>query len=285
MYYTNHDPDHQKSAISRNTRRSRSWYVGCFWLRGGYASTQSDSDSSDRIDHFKSSHSHSFDKKTDAGDSQGTLTHLQVSDIMEKVKHHVRDHLTDHFPQYLQSALAELLARKPQTRKEKSFMEEMRLDPTNLNLIERYASWLSEDMLETDRVEDIYNYALLIAPSSARFHYLKAEVLCNSKGKIYEAEMSYRAALMYEPHHTAALTSYGRLLLDEFNDAEGAAQKLEQAVAADPANVEALCQRARTYEACGDAGAAERTYRQALRVDPGDAEGLNNYAGLLMQAN
>ena len=163
-------------------------------------------------------------------------------------------------------------------------MEEMKLDPTNLDLIESYATWLSEDMSDTTRVEDIYNYALLIAPSSAKFHYLKAEVLSNSRGKIYEAEMSYRAALLYEPHHTAALTSYGRLLLDEFEDAEGAAHKLEQAMAADPANVEALCQRARTYEACGDAGAAERTYRRALRVDPGDAEGLNNYAGLLMQA-
>ncbi len=220
-----------------------------------------------------------------AGNSQGTLTPLQVSTIMGKVQHHVENHLRDQLPQYLQSALAEILARKPQNRKEKGFMEEMKMDPTNLNLIESYAAWLSENMLDTDsRVENIYNYALLIAPSSARFNYLKGEVLSNSRGMIYEAEMAYRAALLYEPHNTAALTSYGRLLLDEFEDVEGAAQKLEQAIALDPANVEALCQRARTYEECGDAAAAERTYRRALRADPGDVEGLNNYAGLLLQA-
>ena len=192
----------------------------------------------------------------------------QASEMIDSLSAQIKTHLNDNFPRYLELALSELIGRKPLNKKEKSFMEELRSNPSNLKLLEQYSRWLSDEMLESDLAVEVYKYALLIHPASVRFHYLKAEALANVPDKIYEAESAYRYALMLDPQNVAALTGYGRLLLDEFNDVAGAEAKLEQAVAAAPDDVDALCQRARAHEMAGDVAAAERVYRHAARARP-----------------
>jgi Tfp pilus assembly protein PilF len=208
---------------------------------------------------------------------------LTQASTLHELQSQIKDHMREHSPRYLEHALQQLVIRKPVNRMEEGFIQQISDRPTSLDLLERYGVWLLETMDEPNRAEKVYRYALLIQPSSSKFYFLKAEALESIPDKSYDAEAAYRQALMYDPHYVAALTGYGRLLLDEFEDQEGANAKLEQAVAIDPHNADALCQRARAYEACGDAAAAERTYRRALRAEPGSAAGLNNYATLLME--
>ena len=204
---------------------------------------------------------------------------------LDDIKIQINNHMDQHFPRYLENALKELILRKPLNKKDAGFIQDICISPESVSLLEKYGRWLSEVMHEPNRAEQVYRYALLIHPSSSKLFFLKAEALENVPGKLYDAEIAYRHALLHDPQNVAALTAYGRLLLDEFEDVQGAGDKLEQAVAIDPVHADALCQRARVHEMRGDMAAAERMYRRALRSEPGSAAGLNNYATLLMETS
>jgi Tfp pilus assembly protein PilF len=214
---------------------------------------------------------------------QEPLSLSQVSGVMKEIQDNLRLHLTETMPQYLQMALDHLFDRKPMNTKDRTFIEAIKADPTDLKQLESYADWLTDHMYEIDQAEEVYNYALLVAPTSGHLKYRRAELLSEVRGRHAEAELAYRAALLLDPAHCGALVGYGRLLLDVFDDVAGASARLDCAVRAHPGRVEALSERARAYEAAGDTAAAERTYRLALRAGPGDAQALNNYAGLLIQ--
>ncbi len=110
---------------------------------------------------------------------------------------------------------------------------------------------------------------------------LTTAVAHHQRGEFGEAERLYRQVLDRSPEDPRALNLLG-VLAGQSGRADMAAQFLERAVRADPANAEYHYNLALARDATGAREAAIEGYRQALALRPDYAEALLNLGNLLL---
>ena len=99
-----------------------------------------------------------------------------------------------------------------------------------------------------------------------------------------EARMSYVKALEIAPNHALGLFNLGRLLVD-IKEYSLAIPYLVNSVNADPTNPQALYSLGLAHQNLDAPDRAERAYAEALKLDPGYVDAINNRAAALQSLN
>ena len=108
-------------------------------------------------------------------------------------------------------------------------------------------------------------------------------VMLRAVGRLAEAEATYRQALQLDPTMVQALGNLGNVLLD-LHRAGDAGEVLAEALRRAPDQPWLLRGLALSQMACGAPDRAEVTLRQALAIDPGDADALDTLGAVLGQS-
>lgn len=90
-------------------------------------------------------------------------------------------------------------------------------------------------------------------------------------GDLRKAARLYRRLLNKDPDFAPALNLYG-ILANQLGDNKAATQRIAQAVTADPKTLDYRINLAVVQEAAGNDGHAFETYKDALALDPGNAD-------------
>ena len=131
---------------------------------------------------------------------------------------------------------------------------------------------LSQEAQEAiDRHDDDRALALLLrlvvlTPRSPEVHYRLGQVF-QAKGRLPEAEASYRRALGFDKEYVAAMIGLGSIDLAAGRSAE-ALIRFDAAIELDPHHAEAHLERARALESLGRSDEALSAYFRTLEFNP-----------------
>jgi tetratricopeptide (TPR) repeat protein len=113
---------------------------------------------------------------------------------------------------------------------------------------------------------ELYSRLLQYEPDNADAHtyvgYLHWQL-----GHIEEAEAAYRKAIHFNPNNALACNNLGVILLDEYQDPEGAKGLFEHALECQPDYALACFNIGRVHEMLGDVRQAAKAYSQALELN------------------
>lgn len=110
---------------------------------------------------------------------------------------------------------------------------------------------------------------VLQTPRSAEAHQRLGRVL-QLEGRLSEAEVAYRRALVLDPDYVAALTGLGEIEA-ETGRAVSALERFDAAIEIDPRDAEAHYAQGKVLESLGRTDEALAAYFRALAVDPNAA--------------
>ena len=122
----------------------------------------------------------------------------------------------------------------------------------------------------------MYLRALQLGHATGTRFYLAATL--GRDGRVDEAIAEYREAIRLQPDSVHAWSSLGVLLCEVKHDATAAAEAFRQAIQLDPENGPAHYNLANALQAEGQADEAIAEYREAIRLDPGDARCAQTWA-------
>lgn len=143
------------------------------------------------------------------------------------------------------------------------FTQAAALDPNAVDQI------LGRAMLEIRRgnaneAERLLANASRLSPDGADILYIRGELERN-RGKLSEALANFEAAVARKPGHTPARLGIAAILADEGRNTEAAAA-VDQSLADDPDNLQALYLRSTLQRKAGDIAAADKTLDEAAAI-------------------
>lgn len=160
-------------------------------------------------------------------------------------------------------------------------------DPTHANNFCNFGLFLSEELKEYPRAEEMYKHALNVAPTHSNTLYNYAVMLDTHCNRKVEAETFYRRALDVDPKHSYALYNIAVLLEEIALERNGEEGKLEiamfykRAVEADSRDAAAVADYGRyLLVRLDDCKHAEPLLQRALHMDDENEVALYNL-GLL----
>lgn len=121
-----------------------------------------------------------------------------------------------------------------------------------------------------DEAERLWKQVLTINPNHSEALY-SAGIHAYKRGQLTEALALLTQANSAAPNKTTVLLSIAFVLRDQGN-AVGEMQAIDAALAADPYFLHGLIAKANALERAGQAGQAVRTYRNALKIVPNEAQ-------------
>ena len=169
--------------------------------------------------------------------------------------------------------LGQIFAAQSNLSEARSELEEaLRSDPSNGDYHSEYAGVL-ERLGQKEEANAEHVIATRRAPKSGRVHYDYAMFLFRD-GKVDQAIPEFEAALKYNPNHPEAHYHLGRALYVK-GDYEGAKRHYEATARLDPKSPVHNGLGA-VYFRLGQTSEAIAQFREALRLNPDDAEAIEN---------
>jgi len=174
-----------------------------------------------------------------------------------------------------------LAALKRLSEAETMLKEALRLNPTYLDAVMNIAGVLS-DQGRSDEAEKFYKKALSLQPKNADAYNNYAVFLAKT-GRTKEALEKYNTALKLNPSHSVALVNMARQLRTsgKIREAEQAYQRA-LSIKREPSTLQLL---GVLYYHNNQLKEAELAWKEALQLEPSNAETRSNYAILLGRTN
>jgi tetratricopeptide (TPR) repeat protein len=169
--------------------------------------------------------------------------------------------------------LGQVLVEQSRLSEGRNELEEaLRSDPRNGEYHSEYGYAL-ERLGEKDEASTEHTIATRLAPKSGRVHYEYAMFLFR-EGKMDDAIPEFQAALKHNPNHPEAHYHLGRALYVK-GDYERAKRHYKETARLDP-KAPVHCALGAVYFRLGQTSEAIAQFREALRLNPDDAEAAEN---------
>jgi len=175
---------------------------------------------------------------------------------------------------------ASLLAQGQTTAAKRQLEAALSLSPEYVEPLVQLASLDFREGRRDDGIERVKKQ-IAVVPQSGAHQYVLGQMYA-ALGDLKQAEAAYLKAVELEPTLIAA---YGELavLFARAGRADEALARMEDAVAANPTNVQVLMLLGTLHEMKGDVPKAQQTYERLLELDANFAAAANNLAYIYLQ--